>query len=635
MQLVSLPTRGALRRAFAAVGVTAVTALAACGGGDSGPNAPPVLPPDGGQNPTFRKAAFIFDVNLRKGTVKVTPPEVKLDLNIIKLGQGTVGKDINDPDYSILSSDVIEISTSNFFASASGAIAPNRVRVFFDVQVQNRLPGIELITPTFPEAPAGQVGLLLFPYAITPTTTTGGVGTENGNEVVVELPSRGEAVASVDWNGSAGPDQPTFPALPGLGGDPFNFFNDASCTATLAPGTSSDCFRYETFGVIPGGGLSGARRVGFDIDATLAEFRVRMIAAADLRATGPGSTGTVNGTVTSPQRGALEGVTVTLQGVATPVVTNAAGQYSFANVGLGVRTVTLSTLPVGCGPASVPANGSSVTVVGGGTATLDYSVTCAAATGTINGTVNRTGTGTQSLAGISFTIDPDAVGANNSTGTVTGAGASVTFSAATEIGTGAGAGAGAITLGNLPANCTAPASTPYAGLTLGGSLAVTISVNCDTPPPVLRYRYNSRWTTPAAGSVDMIVSFDPSGFNDPNVNGAGPDGFASISSVVVLTGPAAARLTAITPLATGAWATPTVNPQLPTFAWLTNTTAGDRFALEDVATFRFTIGAGAAGTVTTATTISAVGNTGADEYTFVTSGAGQNLDITEATVTLP
>lgn len=637
MQLVPLPTRGAVRRAFAAIAATTVTLLAACSGGDGGSNEPPVLPPDGGQNPTFRKAAFIFDVNLRKGTVRVSPPEAKLDLSVVKLGQGTANNQADDPSYSILSNDVIEISTSNFFASTAGAIAPNRVRVFFDVQVQNRLPGIELITPTFPEAPAGQVGLLLFPYAINPTTTSGGVGSENGNVVVVELPSRGEAVPSPDWNGSGAPDAPAFPALPGAGGEPFNFFNDASCTATPAPGTSSDCFRYETFGVISGGGLSGARRVGFDLDATLAEFRVRMIAAADLRATGPGSTGTVNGTVTSPQRGALAGVTVTLQGVATPVITNASGQYEFTNVGLGVRTVTLSTLPAGCGPASTPANGSSVTVVGGGTATLDYAVTCSVPSGTINGTVNRTGTGTQSLAGLSFTVDPDAVGAGNSTGTVTGAGATVTFSAATEIGTGAGAGAGAITLGNLPANCTAPAPTPYSGLTLGGSLAVTISVNCDTPPPVLRYVYGSRWTAPAGGTVDLIVSFDPSGFNDPNINGAGPDNFGGASGVVTLNG-LGGRLTAVTPVATGPFGTATLNsaPFPPTFAWLANSTDVNGFTTnQDVATFRFTIGGTGAATIVTQSTLSEVSTPLGDTFTLVTSGASQNLDIVEATLVLP
>lgn len=639
MQLATLPTAGVIRRTFAGVATAAVVLLAACGGDDpdNGPVGPN-LPGDPPSNPQFRQAAFVFDVNLRRGTVRVTPPDVTLDLSKASLRNGRFPTKVNQgPDFSILGRDAIEISTNGLFASPSGAITPDFRRIYFNVQINNLLPGIDLTTATFPTPPAGQVGVMLIPYETVVTTTSGGTGTEDGNVVVVELPSGGVVLPSIDWNGGASNDTPTFPALPGAGGDPYSFFNDTQCAGTPPAGQVSDCYRYETFGEISGGAISGARRVGFDIESEVQEFRVRMLAVADLRPSGAGATGTVAGQVTSPQRGALAGVTVALQGVAATTTTDASGNYTFANVGLGTRSVTLSTFPAGCSAAgSTPANGSTVAVVGGGTATLDYSIVCSAAAGTINGTVNRTGAGTQSLAGISFVIDPSAAGAANATGTVSGSGATVTFSAATEVGLGVGAGDGSITLGNLPGGCTAPAPAPYTGLTVGGTLAVTISVACDAPPPPpARYAYSSRWANQTATSVDLIITFDPSGFDDPAI--AGPDGFSSLQAITNLSGNAAARLTAVTPIATGPFAVPSYNAGAfpPNLAWLTTNAASNSFASIDVATFRFTIAAGAPGTVSTSTTLQSVGTLGGDEFTLIESGAGDNLDITEATLTLP
>jgi hypothetical protein len=74
---------------------------------------------------------------------------------------------------------------------------------------------------------------------------------------------------STDFDGTGAPGS----------GAPHNFFNDADCAAA----TATDCFRWKAFetGIAPGGS-SSRRTVGFDIDPSVAQFRVRMIVAADL-----------------------------------------------------------------------------------------------------------------------------------------------------------------------------------------------------------------------------------------------------------------------------------------------------------------------------------------------------------------
>jgi hypothetical protein len=620
-----------MRRAATGVALSAMVALAACGGSDDASPVTPNLPDDPSTDPTFRNAAFVFDVNLRKGTVNVKAPEVKLNPSIAKLGNGVIGRQTPEqPLASILSNDVISITTSNFFASTVGAINPNEVRVLFDVQVQNILPGIELITPTFPQAPAGQAGLILFPFSVNVTTTTGGVGTENGNEVIVELPSRGEVRPNVYWNGSATPDRPTFPTLPAAGGDPFSFFNDAACTGTPAPNSESDCYRYETFGPIGPGAISAARTVGFDITATVGEFRARLIAAADLRASGAAATGALDVNVTSPERGALQGVTVSVTGVATPVLTNAAGLAQFPTLGLGARTVALSTLPAGCTtPASQPA-----TILGGQTATVNFSVTCTALAGTVSGTITRAGAGTQNLAGVTVTIDPAAAGLANVTATSTGGPATAAYTANVPLGTGAGAGAGAVTLSNLPSGCAAPAAGAYTGLTSGGTQTVSFTVTCDAP--AARDEFTSTWGAIAAGQVDLTITFNPAGFDNPEFPGV--DQVGAVQAITTLTGSGVARLTAVTAFAPAGtiFATPTINFVAPSVAWVTNTTApGGLQALGPVAGLRFTVGAGAAGTVTTSTNVQEIATPLGDAYTYTFSGAGQNINVNEATLTIP
>ncbi|MDX2192837.1 MAG: hypothetical protein NW201_05755 [Gemmatimonadales bacterium] len=618
-------------RLMAGAAVVAAAGMVACGQTTETAEAPrPTLPANPVQTPQLRQSAFIFDVNMRSGTVRVTAPTATLRTGLVD--GNAAAKESASPNFSILGNDVIEVSVANFQASAVGARAPGRRSVAFDVTITNKLPSVRLITPTFPTPPASQAGALLFPFAVNVTTTSGGISA-NGNEVIVELPSNGEAVANADWNGNGAPDTPAFPALPGAGGEFHNFFNDASCTATPAAGTLSDCFRYETFGDVEGGAQSITRRVGFDLDPTVGQFRARLIVAADLQAVGPGANGTIQGTVSSPQRGPLSGVSVNVVGVASPTPTGAAGDYSVV-APVGVRQVSLSGLPAGCSPVSPV----SATVTNGGTTTVNFTVTCTVLTGTINGTLTRTGGGTQSLAGITYTITPAAAGVSPINGTVTGGPETANFSEIVPIGFGAGQGNGAITLGNLPVDCSAPASTPYTGLTAGGTLPIGITVTCTPPPPPpARYVFAHQWGAPAGGTVDLTLTFDPSNCVFAlNATCRVPLNYAGLQGTTSLTGSATGRISGRTSLSTPNFGTPTIGGTTLATNFVTNTVSPGGFTnLQTVGILRYTFGAGASGTVTTSTTIAEIVDFDGNSFVLVPAGPGQNLQINNATVTLP
>jgi hypothetical protein len=639
----SLPRRGAFRRVIAGAFAAGAVALGACGGSDNAPQGPE-LPGNPG-TPALLRAAFIIDVDTRDGRMKITPPELTgVNPAVARLGGLT---DPGGQSFSLLSRDVINLRARNFFASPVGAIQANKVRVFFDLEVENKLSTVRLITPTFPDPPAGQSGLLLFPYSATAVTAAGGASVADENVVVITLPQGGTVTPNIDWNGGATLDRPSFPFPPGPGGNPHSFFNDVSCTAVPDPQAPSDCFRYETFGVLQPAVLSGARRIGFDMDASVGQFRVFVLAAADLEAAAV-QTGTITGTITGDDgRGPLANVEVVISG-RPPILTNVSGVYTDNAVpapGSRTITVTSATLPAFCQPPQAtgtltPANGQSVFLNASATVTQNYAVDCAPVppqVGTVNGTITRTGTGSQSLAGISFSIDPDAAGPPTVNGTVSGSGATVTYSAQVQVGTGTGAGSGSVTVGNIPSGCTAPAAGTYSGLTDGGTQTVDFSIQCDAPPA--RYVFRNSWGPISGGTVALTISFDPSGFNDPLINGAGPDGFAGMGALITLTGTAAGRLTSVTGAGVAPFSQNSINPLLPNIAFVASTTAGDQFALSSVEVLTFTIGAGPPGTVTTLTGTDPgnleISATNADVFSLVFSGPGQNIDIIEATLNLP
>jgi hypothetical protein len=427
----------------------------------------------------FKPLAFTADVDLRTGKVIITDPSATTK-NGPTLSVGGEER----PNLSLLGGEAVRLVPSNYTASAVGAFAPNKVRVTFDVSIENKLPGVKFITPTWPVPPAP--GVILFPLDYVVTTTPGGVTGGDGNTVIVEQPSYGGIVPSIDWNGTRATGS----------GAPFNFFNDTDCAAAA----SNDCFRWEAFDleIQP---LTGSTKqtVGFDIDASVAQFRTRMIVAADLAAAAAVAPGTINGTVSSPARGLLQGVTVNVSSGQTGT-TAANGTYSIGAVNAGSRTVTLSNLPAGC---TAPA-AQTVSVTSGGTTTADFlTVVCTGLPGTINGTI-RSNQGNTPIAGAT-------VSASNGGGTPVTA---VTSATGTYTLPNVASGAGTLTITTLPAGCTA-AATPYA-LTSGGTSTVDVTASC---PIVVGpgYQYNTTWVNLAAGEIALDVRVDMRTFNDATI----------------------------------------------------------------------------------------------------------------------
>ena len=297
------------RRALA---VLAALLVAGCSSEDSsGPSAgpPPIT------NPALRTLALRVDVAAGTATL-INPPSAA----------GASGA-APAPSFALLGAREISATTSNFFRSAVGEFIAKKVRIRFDVAITNRT-SVALQAPTWPAVP-GTPSVMLFPFG---TTLTGGNGAID---------------PSTDWDSPA-----------------VNFFNDASCSN----GPRSDCFRWEPYPApFAAGATTQARTVGFDVDPTVQSFTTYLVLAADLPVPGE-----IVGTVSSPQRGPLGHVTVTLTPADRFTGTSNTGGYRFDNVDAGDYTVTLSGLPGYCLPvASQPA-----TVPSGGADTVNFSVAC-------------------------------------------------------------------------------------------------------------------------------------------------------------------------------------------------------------------------------------------------------------------
>jgi hypothetical protein len=305
--------------------LTAMSAalVAACSGSDAtspgrtGPN-----PPDP------QTTSFLVRVDLRAGTIAVTPPGAGgadgASANRIPAPAGGASR-------SLIGGDAVTLTTSGLTRSAVGEFDPKKVRVRFNVAITNKLATVDLVTPTFPAPPAGVSGVLLFPMTTTPQS---GVA------------------PSVDWNGNGSAGS----------GSPYNFFNDPGCRG----GVGGDCFRWEAFPTpIARGTMAAAQLVGFDVDPSVTSFTVTMIVAADLLDRSPPATGSITGTVTSPQRGALSGVTVSATpGSITTTTAAGTGAYSLTGLATGSTSVAVSGYPADCtnpGPqtVSVPPNAAT------------------------------------------------------------------------------------------------------------------------------------------------------------------------------------------------------------------------------------------------------------------------------------
>ncbi len=240
--------------------VTAAALMTACG--TQGTTAPTVI--GQGNAARLHPLAFTADINTRTRTISITPPTMSV------AGGPTLAIDGTDgPALSLLAGDAVRLLVSNYQASAIGAYTPNRIRVSFDVVIANRLPSVGLVTPTWPTPPAA--GVILFPIDYTATLAPGAVIGGNGSTLVVEQPRFGAVTPSADFNGTGATGS----------GSPYNFFNDSDCSAA----TSNDCFRWKAYDTrIAPLAESSHRTIGFDIDPSVAQFRARMIVAADLSA---------------------------------------------------------------------------------------------------------------------------------------------------------------------------------------------------------------------------------------------------------------------------------------------------------------------------------------------------------------
>lgn len=469
-----LSTSGRRTRLLATSLLTATAVMAGCSD-DKSPVGPQLPGPDG-PAAALKPVAFVADVNLRTGTVRITAPSSST-IDGAQLGLAE-GSDL--PDLSLLGGEAVRLIPSNFQASAVGAFVPGKVRVQFDIVIENKLPGINFITPTWPTPPAP--GVILVPLEQIVTTTPGGVTGGDGNEVIVELPSYGQVVPSIDWNGSGAAGS----------GAPFSFFNDADCGLA----TSNDCFRWEAYTspVLSAPATSEARNIGFDIDPTVGQFRARMIVAADLAPSAPAEPATISGTITSPARGPLSGVSVNVQGGYIGS-SDAAGNYSIGAVAPGTRSITLSALPSGCtAPAPV-----SVAVGPGASITQNFSVDCTGLPGTISGVVRRSNDASV-LAGVTVTAS--------------GGGSDVTDAAGAYAITGVAAGSGTLSVSGAPAECSA-ISEPYS-LPSGGSITEDLTLSC-TAPPLPGYQYRATWTSLGGGEFALDLRIDMTTFNRADI----------------------------------------------------------------------------------------------------------------------
>jgi hypothetical protein len=201
-------------------------ALAACS-----PDGPPTMP-QSDPLPTLGRATFQLTIDVASGTVTIAKPSTRV-----------AGGSAGGPSFSLVGDDAIALHASDCTWTDVG----KKKRCTFDLALENRLGQTDLMTPTtFPRAPDGVDGILVFPFSSAALGVSGGAATP-----------------SPDWDNA-----------------PVNFFNDfANCS-----GKTNDCYPYETYpGPLYGGEFSESRTVGFDVDRNAHTVSAYIVVAADLR----------------------------------------------------------------------------------------------------------------------------------------------------------------------------------------------------------------------------------------------------------------------------------------------------------------------------------------------------------------
>ena len=204
--------------------------LAACSK-DGGPTLPQ---DDPGPGPDLGRAAFQLTIDVASGKILVARPAASR-------GAGS-----NEAvSFSLIGGEAVEVHATDCTWSAVPR-STTRKRCTFDLALQNRLGITDLTAPTtFPKAPPGTAGVLVFPFSAAALGVPGGT-----------------AVPTTDWDNA-----------------PANLFNDfAGCS-----GKTSDCYRSETFPTLYAGETSEPRTVGFEVDKNAHTVSVYIVVAADLR----------------------------------------------------------------------------------------------------------------------------------------------------------------------------------------------------------------------------------------------------------------------------------------------------------------------------------------------------------------
>jgi PKD repeat protein len=308
-------------------------------------------------------------------------------------------------------------------------------------------------------------------------------------------------------------------------------------------------------------------------------------------------------------------------------VIGAAGSSTTTQTALGPLVGTAATGFFGYNPKTTIQEGSSS---GGGSPPPPTG-------GTVSGTITRTGGGTASLTGVGVTVTPSATGTSPVTTTV---GAGLTYTASgVALGSGTGAGSGTVTLGTLPSGCTASTTSgTYSGLTDGGNKTVDFTVDCQGSSPAGGYQYTTTWGSITGGQVSLTLSFDPTTFNDPAINGANADDIVQFQADV---GYDASKLTFVQ-CANGA--TPNGFTHADAFSAAAgsftvlnfkNTNGTTTFGATTPVTLAvcsFTVNAEATGSVTSSTTFSVLD---ADGYGDTATSLIPKTQKTEGTLTIP
>jgi hypothetical protein len=161
-------------------------------------------------------------------------------------------------------------------------------------------------------------------------------------------------------------------------------------------------------------------------------------------------------------------------------------------------------------------------------------------------------------------------------------------------------------------------------------------VSC-TAPFTAFYALTQQWGAITGGAADLSLTFDPSAcLVAQNPTCRAVLNYSAVSGVTQLTGSAASRVTARAAQATPNFGSATLGGATPqTTSWLGFVTGPGFTNLQTVAIIRYTIGAGAAGPITTNTVVSEVSDPIGDAFLLSTTGATPNLVISQATLNVP